>query len=272
MRIIFTILTALILTTSMSPETQAKNYSHRAKRPTTPDHTWSGYDYNFNVDENGYLTGTNVFVKVYNTTPTRRPNAGHDEGGTRMCTGYESLAITVLPGFYCYRCTLKTAVVEWQWDAHQSKWVRRPAIISNGVRSFLVKDGIVDGGFEIPVAADLFGAHIIRGVSKDGILPSGSSISWVIYDYSKDAPTSITKIKSKGTDNRMNIENYMADVLKEELTGSFGSDENGTWVKLRFPIVGETHDLLPTIGNLTGTSSILDAYNQVTLPDVFFGD
>lgn len=256
----------LIITACL--DINAKTYTHKDLRPAASDHTWSGYDYKFNIDEAGFLTGINTFSKVYNSTPTRWHNTGYYGENIRMYTGYETLTITVLPGDFNYKYTLVTAITEWQWDTHLLKWVKRRDIPSNGTRTFTTKDGVVDGAFEIPVAASLFGVDFIKGRSVNGVIPSGGKISQVIYDYMYDSPKVKPTIYSEGDSVRLNIETYMTDVLKHEVSGQYGSDENGTWAQLRFPLIGDNHDMLSTIGSLARVS--LSMYDQVTLPDVYY--
>lgn len=248
----------------------AKNYTSKAERPSASDHTWWGYDYNFNLDENRQLTGSNTFSKVYNTAPTKWHNTGYYGEGISMFTGSETLTITVLPGDFNYTYTINTEVTEWLWDTHQLKWVKRRDLPTNGIRTFTIKDGMLYGPFEFPIAASPFGVHYLKGNAVDGVIPNGDALSWKIFDYSTNVPVTDTRIKSVGDTVRINVETYMADVLKEELTGQYGSDENGTWVKLRFPVVGDNHDLLAMIGSRAGVGSALEPYALITLPDVFY--
>lgn len=263
------LLVCAVIGTSVN-NADAKNYTSKAERPAASDHTWWGYDYNFNLDENRQLTGTNTFSKVYNTSPTKWHNTGYYGEGVSMFTGSETLTITVLPGESNYKYTIDTELTEWSWDTHQLKWVKRRDLPTNGVRTFMVKDGMLNGPFEIPVAASPFGVHYLKGNAVNGVIPNGAGISWKVFDYSTNAPVTNTHIKSVGDTVRLNVETYMADVLKEELTGQYGSDENDTWVRLRFPVVGDNHDLLAMIGSQAGVGSALESYSIITLPEVFY--
>lgn len=277
---------ALLIFGVASVTANARTYSHKAARPAASDHRWFGYDYTFNIDdESGMLTGLNTFSLVYNTAPPRWKNSGYYGEGIRMLTGRETLAIKVLPGDFNYIYTLTSNVVEWQWDTHTGKWVKRRAMPYNGTRSFAIKDGVLEGSFDIPVSANLFAVRYLCGVSKNGIVPQGSRIEWEYLDLdinNNRRTKSNWAVVPDGDSIRLNIENYITDVLKNSDMNSLyldgASDENGTFVKMKFPISQswndyptQYHDILSHCASLAGIgSSALDMYSQITLPDVYY--
>lgn len=54
MRKLSSMLLALTFVIISGMYADAKNYTRKAERPGASDHTWSGCDYDFNIDENGY--------------------------------------------------------------------------------------------------------------------------------------------------------------------------------------------------------------------------
>ncbi len=274
MRTITTLLFTLALTVITIFDVSAKNYSHRATRPAASDHTWFGYDYNFNIDENGYLSGTNTFSKVYNSTPTKWHNTGYYGEGIRMYTGYETLTITVLPGNHNYKYVLSTDVVEWQWDTHQLKWVKRRNMPTNGVRSFILKNWLLSGPFEIPSIVSPSGVKFICGNSVNGTIPENSSLSWKVYDYSENTPQNGMVCKSEGDSVRINIIQYLENVKNVDLYGNngfgrFGTDESSACIELRFPYI-QGLDGLSILDEIAYKGQDLKKYFFISLPDLYY--
>lgn len=276
MKTILKLLITLSLAINTGIDANSKNYSHKATRPSASDHTWSGYDYDFNMDENGSLSGTNTFSRVYNTTPPKWHNQGYYGEGLRMYTGYETLIITILPGDRNYKYTLTTSVVEWQWDTHQLKWVKRRNMPTNGTRSFTVKGCILSGQFEVPTISSASGVNFVCGNSVDGIIPDNGTLSWKIYNYSDSNPKEGMTIKSEGDSIRINAVTYLEDVKKIDLSGNyhglgrFGQDKFGVYVKLAFPFIKGLYedDILGAVASLTGMHK-LEKYSLITLPDLY---
>ncbi|MBO4955969.1 MAG: hypothetical protein J6C77_06165 [Muribaculaceae bacterium] len=279
MRTLTTLLLALVL---MAPgfNVNAKNYFHKEARPAASDHTWYGYDYNFNISEDGYLSGTNTFSIVYNSAPTKWHNTGYYGEGIRMYTGHETLTITVLPGDKNYKYVLSTQVVEWQWDTHQLKWVKRRNMPTNGTRTFIVKNWMLSGPFEVPTTTSASGVNFVCGNSVDGVIPDNSSLSWKVYDYSKNTPQSGLVLKSEGDSLKINVLKYLEDVEKIDVSGNnglarFGTDQFGICVELAFPYVKgqDVNNILDAIASMTQDPSVrkcLEKYSFITLPYLYY--
>ena len=255
---------------------EAKNYTHKAERPSTSDHTWYGYDWDFNLDENGMLTGTNTFSKVYNTVPPRWHNTTHWGEGIKMYTGHETLTIAVLPGDDNWKYTITTSVVEWTWDTHILKWVKRCDMPTNGTRTFTIKNGILEGKFEIPVVAGILGVNFLCGTSTNGVIKNGEKLLWKIYDYSNSSPINGLEITSEGDSIHLDLSTYMEDVEKRTSSrglGTYGTDETGTYVELVFPYTKGKYenDILITAADYTGVGMYaLKNYSEITLPEVYY--
>lgn len=279
MKTITTLLFALAIIVAGS-DVNAKNYSYKAMRPSASDHTWFGYDYSFNIDENGYLSGTNTFSKVYNQVPTKWHNTGYYGEGIRMYTGYETLTITVLPGNKSYKYVLSTNVVEWQWDTHLLKWVKRRDMPTNGTRTFIVSNWILSGPFEVPTISSATGVNFVCGNSIDGAIPDNSSLSWKVYDYSKNMPQQGLTFKSEGDSLRISIVKYLEDIEKIDLSGNnglgrFGMDQFGACVELSFPYIKGLHEnnILTVVASMTHDLSVhkcLKKYSSISLPDLYY--
>lgn len=264
-----------LLYCSMIPTSiSAKNYTHKATRPAASDHTWCGYDYNFNIDdESGSLTGTNTFSLVYNTVPPQWYNDEYTLINPKYSfTGHETLTITVDPGEFNYTYTLTTAVVQWVWDTHLLKWVKYNDCPMNGTRTFRIRDGIVSGSFEFPIAVGATGARFIFGNSRDGLIPQNGKIGWKAYDFTDANPTVLNaEIVPEGNNVRINIEAYIKDVIKNPDIMRMTSDENGTSTQLRFPITGDKLnyvDIFDACGSLAGVN--INDYAYILLPDLYY--
>ncbi|MDE6271881.1 MAG: hypothetical protein K2M31_02610 [Muribaculaceae bacterium] len=253
---------------------EAKNYTRKAVRPAASDNTWSDYDYNFNLDDNGNLTGTNTFTKVYNSAPTK----GINSSWRKMYTGYETLVISVLPGNRNYKYTMINNVTEWEWDSHLLKWVKSRVMPTNGTRSFTIKNGKLNGPFEIPVVASYFGINFICGNASDGIIPDGSTFRWKDYDYTKSAPRYPMEIKSDGDSTLINVVTYLEDVMHRNLDGpsglgKFGESESGYYIVLDFPFIRNLGGDIPLLTHVESLSGIglykLERYTHIPLPDVY---
>lgn len=272
MKIAIHLLGAISIILGCALSISAKNYTSKAPRPTASDHTWSGYDYNFNLDEGGMLTGKNTFSKVYNTTPPRWFNDSH-WGYRKICTtGSETLTITVLPGDFNYIYTLTSNITMWDWDDHNLKWVKRNNQPFNGTRTFKVKDGKVEGSFEFPVSHDAFmDVWMIYGNSTKGIIPDGGKIGGKYYDSQKSTPQIMDNaIIRDGDSIRISAGMYINDVLKiETLAGEKRKeDENGTSVFMAFPVTDS--DILGMCGRDAGVGQALEMYAWIGLPDVIY--
>lgn len=257
---------------------EAKNYTRKAVRPAASDHTWQDYEYNFNLDENGNLTGTNTFTKVYNASPTRWKNSGYYGEYLKMYTGYETLTITVLPGKRNYKYTVTSNVVEWQWDTHLLKWVKNRFMPANGTRTFTIKDGKLNGPFEVPVISSPFGITFMCGNSSNGVIPNGETIRWKFYDYTESTPQPRMEIKSEGSNTRINVTTYLKDVEKIDIDGntglgSFAEGKSGYYVKLDFPFIKKLDGELPLLLAVGDLSHIglyeLEKYSWIPLPDIY---
>ena len=275
MKQIIILVAVLLQAILVSSPSEAKNYTREAPRPTASDHKWQGYDYNFNLDESGELTGTNTFTLAYNAAPPKWYNDGYGLVNPKFTyTGYETLTITVDPGDFNYTYTLKTAVSRWVWDTHLLKWVRDMEMPYNGTRTFKIRDGVVSGNFEFPVSFDLtMSGWLIFGSATDGLFPSDGKIGWKYYDIPEHT-NSICKdeIKPDGNETRINIETYAKDVLKakQPYGTELGSDETGTYAVMRFPFTSERHDILTQIAFAAGIGHGLESYARITLPDVYY--
>lgn len=280
MRTITTLLLALALMTA-GFDVSAKNYSHKEARPSASDHTWYGFDYNFNIGDDGYLSGTNTFTIVYNSAPTKWHNTGYyGEGILRMYTGHETLTITVLPGDKNYKYVLSADVVEWQWDTHLLKWVKRRNMPTNGTRTFIVKNWMLSGSFEIPTIASVSGVKFICGNAVDGVIPDNSSLSWKVFDYTTNTPQTGLSLKSKGDSIKINVLKYLEDVEKIDVSGNnglarFGTDKFGVCVELAFPYLKGQYvtNILDAVASKIhdpAVSKCLKKYSFITLPELYY--
>lgn len=256
----------------MGFQVSAKHYSHKATRPAASDHTWEGYDYDFNLDENGNLTGTNTFSLVYNTTPPRWYNDGYGLVNPKFTyTGSETLTITVKsPGNRTY--TFKTNVTEWEWDTHLLKWVKRRDMPYNGTRTVNIVDYCAEGSFEFPVAAGILDQWFVSGVGKNGMVPSGSKIVWELC-AGNEFTTSDYAVVSEGASEIINVETYIHDVLHQEsMPGVMTEGEHGnTFMEFRFPISSQYHDILRFCSASEGkTYNELEPYKYIYLPNVYY--
>lgn len=251
-----------------SGDVSGKNYSRRAPRPTTSDHTWSDFDYNFNLDEGGRLTGTNIFTLVYNTTPPRWYNDGYGIYRKICKTGSETLKITELPGDDIYRYTLTTNVTIWDWDEHLHKWAKRNPLPFNGTRTFIVKDGVVDGKFEFPITTNAFlDVTMIYGSAADGLIPSDGKVSWRFYGQNKPTENYDKEIVPEGDSIRISLCEYVTEVLKTHILGSMEESESGSLIRMAFPITNK--ETIELCGRDANVGSLLDNYLYIGLPDVY---
>lgn len=272
MKHLLKLLIVLFSVECMGFQVSAKHYSHKATRPAASDHKWEGYDYDFNLDENGRLMGTNTFSLVYNSAPPRWYNDGYGLVNPKFTyTGSETLTITVKsPGNRTY--TFKTNVTEWVWDTHLLKWVKRRDMPYNGTRTVNIVDYCAEGSFEFPVAADVLNQWFVSGIGKNGMVPSGSKIVWKLCEDNK-ITVSKEAIVSEGNTEIINIETYIHDVLhRESMPGIMieGSNDR-TYMEFCFPISSQHHDILRFCSAAEGkTYNELEPYKYIYLPNVYY--
>ena len=279
MRTIITLFLALAIM-SVGSNVNAKNYTHKDARPSASDHTWSGYDYDFNIGEDGYLSGTNTFSIVYNSAPTKWKNSGYYGEGIRMYTGHETLTITVLPGEKNYKYVLSTDVVEWQWDTHLLKWMKRRSMPTNGTRTFIVKNWMLSGSFEVPTIAAATGVNFMCGNSVDGVIPDKSSLYWKVYDYSQNAPQTGLTLQSEGDSIKIDVIKYLEEVEKRDISGNnglgrFEMSQFGPCIELAFPYIKGQYvnnilDAVASKASDPAVSKCLKKYTFIQLPDLYY--
>jgi hypothetical protein len=246
----------LILITSIifciSTFSEVKTYTEKAITPIVDNIYYHDFEYTYNINSEGKLTGINTFSVVYQKSPP--PRDLYSELHTTLRTGKETLTIVCDPRNTGNRTMTYTNTVQyWYFDRKSWTWKKRFNDRLYGEYTIKLIDWRLSGTFSIPIGEynSTSNYTYISGTSINGEIPEGKSLLFGYIDKDTNKLEKFTDLEPLVSESNLgDFKGYIEvlDYLKLNVTDieQFGfwkyiycTKENMTLTRLCFPATFE---------------------------------